>query len=220
MERLNRLWSLTRARRQAGGFLLELGVVLLVVGVLTVATFEVQSALRKRQQNTDAKSLLLTIDANLRAFVIREHRLPCPAVGISDVEARSAMSCTAGVGGVPFITLGMDVPRKQDVVYRYGLAEQLTVGGPGFLNRAEAAAQTPPSIAQPYVARRDDEQFLGRCGAALLNPAYALMWMPLPGPEAPTVPPLCFRESSDRSMGLLAVSGQEFLGWLQANLRQ
>lgn len=221
MGRLDRWLPFAHARRrQAGGFLLELSLVLLVVGVLTVGAFEVQSTLRKRQQTTDAKSLLLTIDATLRAFVVREHRLPCPAQGGSGVEARLAGGrCSVSAGDVPFITLGMEMPRRQDVAYRYGVAAVLTGGGPGFLNQAEAASRALPNIERPYVALRDDQQFFGRCGAALFNPVYALMWMPSPGPGV-LVPPLCFRENADQSMGLLAVSGQEFLGWLQVNLRQ
>lgn len=214
-------------QRQAGGFLLELSLVMLIVGVLTVSTFEVHSSMRKRQQTTDAKSLVGSIDAALRAFVIREHRLPCPAAagGLVEVGGGSGAGpdCANRVGDVPFATLNMEPPRlAQDRVLRYGVAPGLTdVGGLGLLNNAEAVSRMPLTTSMPYVAGRDAQQMLGECGQAALNPAYALMWLPAPGVSGePAVPNLCFRESADQSMGLLAVGNPEFFGWLQANLRQ
>ena len=213
-------------RLQAGGFLLELSLVLLIVGILTVSTFQVQSAMRKRQQTTDAKSLVSSIDAALRAFVIREHRLPCPAAtgGLVEVGGGSATGpdCASRVGEVPFATLNMEPPRlAQDRVLRYGVAPGLARSdGLGLLNSAEAASLRPITTGVPYVAGRDAQKLFGECDQAALNPAYALMWMPAPGTAgAPAVPDLCFREIADQSMGFLAIGSEEFFGWLQANLR-
>ncbi len=210
--------------RQAGGLLIEVSLVMLIVGILTVATFEVHSAMRKRQQTADARSLLHSIDAALRAFVIRERRLPCPATGGGAVEVGGGSGdCAARVGEIPFLTLGMEIPALgQDRVMRYGVAEGLSdTSGNELLVKAEAASRTIPNTSAPYVAGRDTHQLFGACNQAALNPAYALMWMPSPGVAgAQPVPGLCFRESADQSMGLLAVSGQEFFGWLLANLRQ
>ncbi len=215
----------TIGRRQAGGFLLELSLVMLIVGTLTVATFQVHSAMRNRQQTADAKSLVGSIDAALRAFVIREHRLPCPAAGGGAVEVMgSDRDCASRAGEVPFVTLNMEIPQQgQARMLRYGVAPGLSRDDAGLvlLNNAEGVSRMPRNTQVPYVAGRDEQQLFGDCNQAALNPAYALMWMPAPGTAgAPTVPALCFRESADQSLGLLAVSGQEFFGWLQTNLRQ
>ncbi len=219
-------------RHQAGGFLLELSLVLLVVGILTVATFEVHSAMRKRQQTTDAKSLLHSIDAAVRAFVLREHRLPCPAAQGNGVEEKTTQMlngiqqvvCGDSVSEVPFISLGMEPPVLAGQTLRYRIAPALMTATPegwaGLLQHTKLVSEAVANMDAPYVAGRGLQQRFVNCGAATLNPVYALMWMPSSQvSNASGVPALCFRESVDESMGLFAVSGQEFLGWLQANLR-
>ncbi|MGE0099777.1 MAG: type II secretion system protein [Hydrogenophaga sp.] len=213
-------------RRQAGGFLLELALVMLVVGVLTVSTFEVHSTMRQRQQTTDANNDLLSLDAALRTFVIREQRLPCPSAGGAGLEQTQLVGgrvagCLAFTGEVPFLTLGMEMPpSRQGFVLRYGVAPALFSAGQALVVSAEAASHVSGDTSVPYVAGPDTQQTFGTCGVAAMNPAYALMWMPGPGSaNAVDVPPLCFRENADQSMGFLAVGGPEFLGWLMGSPR-
>lgn len=205
-------------RWQAGGLLLEVSLVLLVVGLLTVATFEIHSAMRQRQQTTDARHVLQALDAAVRVFAIREQRLPCPDTGVDGLEAGGVAGCLALAGGVPFITLGIEAPRlPKGLVLRYGVAPALFgTSEPRFLVRALAASRLSEGTSQPYVAARDSAQFFSDCSVAALNPAYVLMWMPRGAEQA--TPPLCFRESSDGAMGVMAVGRVELLGWLRSTL--
>jgi hypothetical protein len=215
--------------RQRGGFLLEVALVLVAVGALTVATFEAQSALQQRQQQAGATNILMATDAAIRKFVVRNRRLPCPASGNSGVEAGGEAGCGSIVGSVPFVTLGLEVPALPGgLVIRYGLAESLVTPGVDPLQDSllhRAAKLIAPSLdsggttGAPYLAGTDAARLFANCDSAALNPAYVLMWRPQAGAGVPSVPMLCFRESADGSMGVLAVGGPEFFGWLHSALK-
>lgn len=205
-------------RRESGALLLEVGLVLLIVGVLAVGTFELQSAMRKRQLNKSADHVLQSVDAAVRTFTVRQRRLPCPDTAGSGVEAGGNSGCAALTGGVPYVTLGLEIPQlSQGQVLRYGVSGAMFPSdGPQFLARARQASLAAAN-ADPYVAGPDASQFFATCGQVAFRPAYALMWMP-PGVASPD--PLCFRESQNGEMGLLAVGRAEFLGWLQTALNK
>jgi type II secretory pathway pseudopilin PulG len=205
--------------RQMGGFLLEAALVLLITGVLTVSAFEIHSAMRKRQDSAGAKNLLRAVDAAIRAFALRENRLPCPSAPGSPVETwvSRAAGCSALVGDVPFVTLGLDMPQFAGWSFKYGISPALGSGGDSSLvQKAMQASTAAGSTAQIYVAGRDAQQIFTNCGAVALNPAYGLMWQPQPGPGLTPVPDLCLRENAEETMGMLAVGSLEFLGWLHA----
>jgi|GEM_PF-7029825 len=214
----------TGGARQRGSFLLEVALVLVAVGALTVATFEAQSAWRQRQQQAGAKNIVMAVDAAVRKFVARDRRLPCPANGASGVEARGAGGCTSPVGSVPYATLGMELPSAPGgLTLRYGVTVALAQpGSEGLMKEAIELAEQPDdggSTAAPYLAGPDANGMFANCGSVATNPAYVLMWRPPAGAGVPSVPPLCFRESADGSMGVHAVGGLEFLGWLQSAMR-
>jgi len=203
-------------RRQSGAFLLEVGLVLLVVGVLTVATFQLQSTLRQRQINQDADHVLHAVDAAVRTFAVRQQRLPCPDTTGTGVEDQVGGVCGATTGGVPFFSLGMDRPPfALSRELHYGVADALFSADPAspFVTRARDASLAD-GASDPLVAGIDGAGYFTACDTPAFRPAYALMWTPLNAAVA--VP--CFRESADGQMGVLAVGRVEFLGWLQSTL--
>ena len=201
---------------QSGGLLLESSFVLVVTALLTMGAFEVHTATRKRQETSDVTSMLHSVDAQLRAFVLREKRLPCPSDALG-AELRGPSGCVNMVGRVPFATLGMEVPSlPQGRVLRYGISSAFFKESGTLLERAEKASRVALTLSQPYVAAPDETQLLVNCGAALQNPAYVLMWMPAPGQATLPATSNCFRESEDQTMGVLPVGSLEFLGWLHA----
>ncbi len=215
----------TRPAPQRGGFLLEAALVLLVAGLLTVSTFEIQATLRKRQQVSDARHLVQAADAAVRAFVLREGRLPCPDIAGSGVEATAAgpAACARRAGSVPFVSLGMELPNLPNgLVLRYGVAGDLlgqVADGPALLGRALAASRAAPGLGQVWVGGRGDDGAFSDCGRAAFNPAYVLMWAPVPGANEPqALLSLCFSESRDGVRGLVAMERLEFLGWLRSAL--
>lgn len=206
--------SATR-RCQRGAALLEVSLGLLIVGVLTVATFELQSAMRKRQMNKDMGHVLQSVDAAVRMFVVRQKRLPCPDAAGTGVETGGNAGCGVLTGGVPFVSLGLDLPPLPGgKVLRYGVSGAMfSAADTPLLVRARLASLG--AGAGPYVAAPDASRRFTSCGSAALHPAYALMWMPS---GTPVSDPNCFHESRDGEMGVLAVGRVEFLGWLQTAL--
>lgn len=219
-------------QHQMGFALPELAVALLASGLIAVAAYTAHTSMKEKKDVTDAATLLQTIDTSIRSFVLRESRLPCPSEE-GGVESKTEqvqpdgtvrIRCTTLSAGVPFVTLGIDVPGPSVRTLRYGVSVGLIQSISGqpqkLLDDALALTRLSTGRYHPYVAQRNADKVFANCDEAAANPAYTLMWLPTAqaaGPNA--VPPLCFRQSADQSMGLLAIGGTEFLGWLMGNLR-
>lgn len=216
---------------QAGHVLVEVVIGMLITALLTVAAFTAHTSMKKKKETTDAATQLQAIDTSIRNFVLRENRLPCPSQAGDGVETMTErlmpdgtllVQCTTMAAQVPFVTIGMDLPAQStDRTLRYGVAGQLTLSTPSqpqkLLDHALMVTRLAPRTDVPYVAVRNSEKVFANCDEAVANPAYTLMW--LPAAQAEAVPRYCFRQSADQSMGVLAIGGTEFVGWLLGNLR-
>ncbi|WP_353367456.1 prepilin-type N-terminal cleavage/methylation domain-containing protein [Acidovorax sp. FG27] len=131
-----------RRAHQRGFSLVELSVVLLVAGVVgwaVVGGYENSATLRDRDRATQTAENLR--DA-LRAFALRNGRLPCPDSSGSGWEGDGTGACAEGIeaGWLPYRALGLDVP--QDTLHAsYGVYRNRAATG-GDADLAVATERT------------------------------------------------------------------------------
>ncbi len=105
-------FAATRAR---GFSLVELAVVLVVLGLITLLLARFLGTAASEQQASASRSLLNRADDALLAYALVNSRLPCPASNASGVE-----DCGSGqVGRLPYKTLGL--PDASARAIRYGV---------------------------------------------------------------------------------------------------
>ncbi|MDR3157767.1 MAG: type II secretion system GspH family protein [Zoogloeaceae bacterium] len=96
-----------------GFSLLEMAVALTIIGIMIIAFW---NFFRLSQDVDDAQvaiEQLALADEAIQGFVLREHRLPCPAETDGDgVERTKSGGCQYGAGEFPFKTLGMRFPER------------------------------------------------------------------------------------------------------------
>lgn len=182
-----------RSPHQQQGFsLIELSVVVAVLGVMTFAVsagFEnVQGYRQHRQATADADSA----HAAIRAFTLRNRRLPCPDSSLSGhLQREPSGGCIQASGWLPYETLGLSPPR-QSARMRYGIYLQGAInlanpaprasdgldldGVGGLLTSLAAAATRPPNTDSAYYQLSSSPGSPPRCnGGALTNPAFVVV---------------------------------------------
>lgn len=99
-------------RRQTGFSLVELAVALAVLTLLTWAVSNAYGSGSRQQERNRALAEGENLKQAIRAFALRNHRLPCPDATGSGWEGDATGTCQAGVetGWVPYRSLGMDLP--------------------------------------------------------------------------------------------------------------
>lgn len=103
------------ATRARGFSLIELAVVLVVLGLVTLLLARFLGTAASEQQASASRSLLNRADDALLAYAMVNSRLPCPASDASGVE-----DCGSGqVGRLPYKTLGL--PDASARAIRYGV---------------------------------------------------------------------------------------------------
>ena len=116
--------TMARSKRQGLGFsLIELAVVLAITAVIGLAIWKLLPAMRG-STNVDAPAVVLqTAQTALDGFILRQHRLPCPA---NLAAANGFEDCSGGtqVGLLPYATLGLAANHG----LRYGVYRNSTAG--------------------------------------------------------------------------------------------
>ncbi len=101
--------------RSSGVSLIELALVLVVLGLISVVLVQFLGVATQERREAAGRDLLQRADDALLAYAMIHSRLPCPAVGGSGVE-----DCTIGqVGMLPYRTLGL--PDANARKMRYGV---------------------------------------------------------------------------------------------------
>lgn len=110
-------WCINKAqpsagRGQAGFTLLELAVVLVVVGLMSWAAFSGYTTVSDEQDVERGRAEAQQLQSVLRAFALRNGRLPCPAINSNGYESLTAGACSSGnqLGWFPYISVGLELP--------------------------------------------------------------------------------------------------------------
>lgn len=100
--------------RQRGFTFVEMAIVLVIVGVLSWASFSAFETVNDQQDRNQAQAMAREMQSHLRTFSMRHGRLPCPDISPSGsgYEGLTGSVCGAGnqVGWFPYVSLGMVVP--------------------------------------------------------------------------------------------------------------
>lgn len=196
--------------RQRGYGLVEVSV---VVGVLGVLTFAANSGLENVQQFREHRRAVADAQAAvnaLRAFALRNKRLPCPAIGNSSREPIG--SCTQNAGWLPYESLGMALPATRTrMKYGVHLSATANLVAPipvaadgldlehtgGFIAALRQAAVATASNAVPFYVQESAFGPSPVCsGGTLINPAFVVI-----APAADRTGTDSYFESSNASFG-------------------
>ena len=108
-------FAYTRFVRSGGFSLVELAVVLVILGVISLVLLQFLGAASQERRETASRDLLTRADDALLAFAMVNSRLPCPAVAGSGVEDCSGSQ----VGTLPYRSLGLPDANARKI--RYGV---------------------------------------------------------------------------------------------------
>lgn len=182
-----------RPSRQSGVTLVELAVVITIVGLLSVVVSAGYQDVAGQSAATLARADAEAARQAVRAFVLRNKRLPCPDLSVDGEVAREGLggSCPASaqVGWLPYESLGLTKPdrtrRMRYAVSRAGVdlvvpPAAATVrpdldGATRFRAALAASARLPEGTARPYLTGPGTTAAPEACGFVQSNPAYALI---------------------------------------------
>lgn len=117
-------------RGQSGISILEVVIALLVLGLLTVAAWKLQSGVVVEARQDADGELVTRADQALRTFIARNSRLPCPAADNTGTE-RCVTGMAASTGFVPWVTVGLP---------------DAGAGSLRYVIDTDALAQSPPGL--------------------------------------------------------------------------
>lgn len=143
-------------RRAAGYTLVELATVLGILGVLTLTTHSAVESMQQSRLHNASQAHAETARQALRAYVLRNKRLPCPDTSAEGDRGRAAASCGAAAGWLPYETLGLETPERSRRI-RYGVHRSATI-----------------DLVEPAPSSVDEPDFEGRSGMAALLAALAV----------------------------------------------
>ena len=106
----------TGLRGQQGFTFVEMVVVLVMVGLMSWASFSAYETVNDQRSRSQAQAMAREMQSQLRTFSIRQGRLPCPdsnTVG-TGYEGLVGGVCSAGnqLGWFPYVSLGMVLPAE------------------------------------------------------------------------------------------------------------
>lgn len=204
-----RLAAPTPRRRVAGVTLVELAVVISIIGLLSVAASVGYADIAQIRAATAAKADAEVARQAVRAFALRNKRLPCPDLSPNGDIGREGIggSCPPGaqVGWLPYESLGLARPNRDarlryavsrgagaDLVAPGALASGSDIDGVGRLRAALAeAARRARGVDRPFLTGPGTTASPENCAIPQSNPAFALI-APVTDRDAAGPPPVGF----------------------------
>lgn len=109
---------------QQGFTFLEVSIVLLIVALMTASVSYALTSTMQAQSQRQAIEHARVVQASIRAYALRNGRLPCPATDASGYENRVGQVCQPGqMGFVPYVALGLLMP-EQSLLATYAVYRQ------------------------------------------------------------------------------------------------
>ncbi len=104
--------TLHKRATQRGFSLVEGAIALVVAGLMTWAAFSGYVTVSEQQEIERGRAEAEQLQSILRAFALRNGRLPCPASKPDGYEALSSGVCASGVqlGWFPYVSVGLELP--------------------------------------------------------------------------------------------------------------
>ena len=140
-------WS----KHQHGMTFIELAVVLLVIAILSLSVSSAFISTNEAQSRNEALQHASQVQASIRAYALRNGRLPCPAIDKRGYESRVGQACMAGLqlGFVPYVALGLQMP-SESVFARYAVFRIPNATDPLLdIDLADARERTGDSAGEP-----------------------------------------------------------------------
>jgi prepilin-type N-terminal cleavage/methylation domain-containing protein len=194
--------------KQKGLSFVELAVVLLIVAILSLSVSSAFIATNESLSRREAFDHATQVQAGIRAYALRNGRLPCPALDGRGYENRIGQDCAVGIqlGYVPYVALGLQAP-TQALLARYAvyrdsntnalLDADLTLarerngdsaGDPHYADSSDLMAallridaSTPTSL-NPYLTGDDDSVGAANCSTVRIT--FVAYWLVLPMTDA------------------------------------
>lgn len=177
---MERMRPTSARRRQTGFSLVELAVSLAVITLLTWAVSNAYGSGSRQQERNRALAEGENLRQAIRAFALRNHRLPCPDATGSGWEGDATGTCQAGVetGWVPYRSLGMDPPAPA-LTAAYGVYRNAAAQYQGNAVNADLAVSMERTGAAAGAASYQDvhDLLLGLSYAAAQTPAAGHLYL-------------------------------------------
>ncbi len=180
-------------RRQSGVTLVELAVVVSIIGVLSIVVSSGYDEVAGQSKTTFAKADAEAARQAVRAFALRNKRLPCPDLSPNGDLAREGIGglcpSTNQIGWLPYESLGLAKPeRERRMRYAVSRAGVDLVAPPAvatlgadldgvarFRTALAATARLPKGTNRPYLTGAGTASAPENCSFVQSNPAYALI---------------------------------------------
>jgi prepilin-type N-terminal cleavage/methylation domain-containing protein len=171
-------------KAQFGFTFVELAVALVVAGLMSWAAFSGFETVSAQQEIERGRAEAQQLQSVLRAFALRQGRLPCPAANTAGYESLTTGECTTGTqaGWFPYVSAGLELPADR-LLARYSVFRAANVipaqdadlavarertgdaaGAATFLDVTDLIAALNNAAALPLVATRT--HLTGDSGAA------------------------------------------------------
>ncbi|MBU0746895.1 MAG: type II secretion system GspH family protein [Gammaproteobacteria bacterium] len=97
---------------QAGFSLIEVAIALVVAGLMSWAAFSGYVTVSEQQEIERGRAEGQQLQSILRAFALRNGRLPCPGTSPDGYETLTGGACSPGnqLGWFPYVSVGLELP--------------------------------------------------------------------------------------------------------------
>lgn len=207
-------------------------MLLLCAGVLAILVIGTVGKSQAIRADVDASLAIREAYRALQAFVLTQHRLPCPDLNHTGREGDGTGACPPGqrAGGLPYAALGLDPERfSKTVSVQYGVWRDTAAGDlvrpadstgafpalhgkEALLGTAFEVAASPDKAQMPYVAGAGQSGAASNCEVQASHPAYVLTATPSVDNQAWQRG--CFSLQPGAGSSMAIVSRSELLGWL------